>query len=146
MNIQLLKPQHKDAAEYKLFQDSFGTAEPMQALDVFEIEGTVKNVTKTTAIHKDKTFPEFCINEPIELIWKSGAGFMEVTMLKAVPTISVAPEILLGSITLSIGVIGIVSSLIANETTAALSMIGFIIAGAATIVGSRILKKRVESS
>lgn len=131
---------------YRLCQNALGVQEPLKIFDVFKIDQRTKTYSKSVPIMREVVQAKFYENEPVQVIICESGSKTFMTIERIVPSMNITPELLLGSITLGIGAVGTAVLVITNAGIGAISMTGFIIAGLATIIGARFLKKRVERS
>jgi hypothetical protein len=141
-----MKPPIKISTEYKLLESLPEAEETVQATDFFEIEGCPRVIVKAKMMPNAKMHFDFYNGEPLTGKIHRGSIWEEVIWLHGMSSINIVPELLLGLITLVIGITGIVFACISQQTIIALSMSGFVIAGATIMIGSKILKKRIESA
>jgi hypothetical protein len=150
MSAQITKPKPctKASTEYILL-GKWGEKEgSMMASDVFDFEcvhAYPKIMVKAQMCPNGKTILGFYNGKPVTAKTEMFDS-PKFAWVQEVSKISIFPELFLGFATLIIGIVGAASACFYQQTTAGLSMIGFILAGTTVIVGSKILKKRIESA
>ena len=144
MSVQTLVPP-VEPKKYRIFQSPCEVEEIIRATDIFESSMPPRIIIQTEEISNGKPFYDFYEWEPV-LVKSDPYGKMVVTLESAFKSINIIPELVLGLITLLIGLVGAINALITNQVIVAFSMSGFLIAGIITLVGSKILKRRLESS